>query len=186
MRSLRLATFFLMALALVAADAGAQVVINGTPMDLQLPGMGPRQAKTGTGRIRGRVVSADTGVPVRRAQVRISGNDVGSKTSLTDGEGRYEFRDLPAGRFSLSAQKPGYMTVSYGQTRPFESGKAIELADAQVMDKAEISMPRGSVVSGRIVDEFGEEPVGPAPALSDAAIAISTMAMSPPRNVALT
>ena len=156
MRSLRRATFFVMALALVAGDAGAQVVINGNAVDLQMPGMGPRQAKTCTGRIRGRVVSADTGVPVRRAQVRISGNDIGSRTSLTDGEGRYEFRDLPAGRFSLSAQKPGYMTVSYGQTRPFESGKAIELADAQVMDKAEISMPRGSVISGRIVDEFGE------------------------------
>jgi hypothetical protein len=131
-----------MALALAAGEAGAQVVINGSPMDLQLPGMGPRQAKTGTGRIRGRVVSADTGVPVRRAQVRISGSDIGSKTALTDGEGRYEFRDLPAGRFNVSAQKPGYMTVSYGQTRPFESGKTIELADAQVMDKAEISMPR--------------------------------------------
>ena len=36
------------------------------------------------------------------------------------------FRDLPAGRFTLTAQKSGYMTMQYGQTRPFESGKAIE------------------------------------------------------------
>ena len=46
--------------------------------------------------------------------------------------------------------------MNYGQTRPFESGKSIELAEAQVLDKANITMPRGSAISGRIVDEFGE------------------------------
>ena len=46
--------------------------------------------------------------------------------------------------------------MQYGQTRPFESGRSIELADKQSLDKADISMPRGSVISGRIVDEFGE------------------------------
>ena len=46
--------------------------------------------------------------------------------------------------------------MQYGQTRPFESGKPIELADKQSLDKADISMPRGSVIAGRIVDEFGD------------------------------
>jgi len=82
--------------------------------------------------------------------------DIGSKTAMTDADGRYEFRDLPAGRFNLSATKAGYVTVQYGQTRPFESGKAIDLTDGQVMDKADFSMPRGSAISGRLVDEFGD------------------------------
>lgn len=155
MRIVRLAAFFLFFLALLSGDGRAQVV-EGTRMEMQLPGMARSQVKTGTGRIRGRVVAADTGAPVRRAQVRISGTDVGARSALTDAEGRYEFRELPAGRFILTAQKSGYMTVQYGQTRPFESGKSIELADAQAMDKAEISMPRGSVIAGRIVDEFGD------------------------------
>ena len=159
MRIVRFAFLGLMSCALVAGDAGAQqVIINGSPppFPIQLSGMGQRDVKTGTGRIRGRIVAADSGVPVRRAQVRITGNELAMKTSLTDGEGRFEFRDLPAGRFTLTAQKPGYMTVQYGQTRPFESGKTIELAEAQVMDKAEIAMPRGSVIAGRIADEFGD------------------------------
>ncbi len=101
-------------------------------------------------------MSADTGAPVRRAQVRISGPDIGSKTAMTDAEGRYEFRDLPGGRFTLSAIKSGFVTVQYGQTRPYESGKSIELVEAQVLDKADIAMPRGSVISGRVLDEFGE------------------------------
>src|SRR5262249_33176513 len=89
-------------------------------------------------------------------QVRISSQDIGSKSAMTDGEGRYEFKDLPAGRFSLSATKAGFVTVQYGQTRPFESGKPIDLAEGQLLDKADFSMPRGSAISGRLGDEFGD------------------------------
>ena len=125
---------------------------------IQLPGMmgGPRTFKTGTGRIRGRVLASDGAGPIRRAQVRISGPDVAPKAALTDAEGRFEFRELPAGRFTLQATKSGFVNVQYGQTRPFESGKPIELADKQSLDNADISMPRGSVIAGRIVDEFGD------------------------------
>jgi hypothetical protein len=137
---------------------GQQVIINGDPSELPIPmpGMGPRQPKTGTSRMRGRAITADTGAPVRRAVIRISGPDIGSKTAMTDAEGRYEFRDLPAGHFNLSASKAGYVTMQYGQVRPFEQGKTIDLVDAQVMDKADFLMPRGSVISGRVVDEFGD------------------------------
>ena len=159
MRILRIAAVCVCSI-VAAADLGAQqqIIINGPPgeMPIQMPGMGPRQPKTGTARLRGRVMTADTGGPVRRAQVRIMGPDIGSKTAMTDTEGRFEFRDLPAGRFNLSANKSGFVTVHYGQTRPFEAGKAIDLTEAQVMDKADITMPRGSVISGRLVDEFGD------------------------------
>ena len=122
-----------------------------------MPGLGgPRQLKTGTGRISGRVLSTDSAGPLRRAQVRLTAPEIGVKTALTDAEGRFEFRDLPAGRFSLNASKSGYVNVQYGQTRPFETGRPIELADKQVLEKADIGMPRGSVISGRIVDEFGD------------------------------
>jgi protocatechuate 3,4-dioxygenase beta subunit len=161
MRNLRIASLLLLSFVLAAGSEplAQQVIINGQPGgDIPFPMLGgqPRQFKTGTGRIRGRVISTETGGPVRRAQVRINGPEIAAKTALTDAEGRYEFRDLPAGRFNLSGTKSGFVTVQYGQTRPFESGKAIELADAQVLDKADIQMPRGSVVSGRVLDEFGD------------------------------
>jgi protocatechuate 3,4-dioxygenase beta subunit len=101
-------------------------------------------------------LTADTNAPVRRAQVRISGSDILPKTAVTDADGRYEFRDLPAGRFTLTASKAGFVTINYGQTRPFEAGKALELAEGQALDKADFTIPRGSAISGRIVDEFGE------------------------------
>jgi protocatechuate 3,4-dioxygenase beta subunit len=137
-------------------SAAQQIIINGPPDMPMLPGMGPRQPKTGTARLRGRVLSVESGGPLRRAQVRITSPDIGAKSAMTDAEGRYEFRDLPAGRFNLSANKAGYVTVQYGQTRPFESGKPIDLGEGQTLDKADISMPRGSAISGRLVDEFGD------------------------------
>jgi len=157
MRVLRIAAVCVSVLLLTSDFSAAQqqIIINGD-MPVQMPGMGPRQPKTGTARLRGRVLSVDNNGPVRRAQVRIMGQDIGSKTAMTDAEGRYEFRDLPAGRFNLSAAKAGYVTIQYGQTRPFESGKPIDLSEGQLMDKADISMPRGSAISGRVVDEFGD------------------------------
>src|SRR6266545_7702520 len=61
---------------------------DGMPLQKLPPG---RQAKTGTSRLRGRIVATDTGSAVRRAQVRISGPEIGTKTALTDAQGRYEF-----------------------------------------------------------------------------------------------
>jgi len=135
-----------------------QQIQVAAPAPGEPPGMfGPnRPLKTGSGRIRGRVTSIDNGSPVRRAQVRISGPDIGSKAAMTDQDGRYEFRDLPAGRFNLSVSKSGFVPMQYGQSRPFEPGKPIELAEGQALDKANVSLPRGSVLSGRVVDEFGE------------------------------
>jgi len=148
--------------------AALGLLLAGTPLLAQQPQMqmdpaemaallgGGRKAKSGTGKLRGRVVAADTGGVVRRAQVRISGPDIGVKTASTDGQGRYEFKDLPAGRFTISVSKAGFVTMQYGQNRPFEPGRPIELADAELMEKADVALPRGSSVSGRILDEFGE------------------------------
>ena len=86
MRTFRMVSVCICAL-LVAVDLHAQqIIINGSTSDMpiQLPGMGPRQPKTGTARLRGRVLSSDTGGPVRRAQVRITGQDIGSKSAMTD------------------------------------------------------------------------------------------------------
>jgi hypothetical protein len=144
-------------LALSGSAGSAQMQIIQTPpgMEMPFPG-GQRQLKTGTGIIRGRVLAMENGAALRRAQVRISGSEILPKTALTDGEGRFEFRELPAGRFTMQATKSGFVTVSFGQTRPYESGRPIELADKQVLENSDIVMPRGSVIAGRIVDEFGE------------------------------
>jgi Carboxypeptidase regulatory-like domain len=163
MRAFTLVVCAAAGLAAAGTAVGGQIEVRqqiqvAAPGPGEPPGMfGPnRPLKTGTGRIRGRITAIDTGSPVRRAQVRVSGPDIGSKAAMTDQNGRYEFHDLPAGRFTLSVSKSGFVPMQYGQSRPFEPGKPIELADGQAIDKANVSLPRGSVLSGRVVDEFGE------------------------------
>ena len=157
MRLMNVACTLVLATALSGVVDGRQIQVipAGGDGPLQVPAPG-RELKTGTGRIKGRLVAAETGVPVRRAQVRLSGTDVMPQMATTDNEGAYEFRDLPAGRFTVTATKSGFVSVGYGQTRPFESGKPIDLAEGQVLDRADITMPKGSVIAGRILDEFGE------------------------------
>lgn len=111
----------------------------------------------GTAVLRGMIVAADNGSPIRRAQVRVSSPEAReSRLATTDAQGRFEIRELPAGRYSLTASKGGFVSLQYGQRRPSESGTPIELADNQTLDKLTIALPRGSVLGGRITDEFGE------------------------------
>ena len=156
MRMIRLTAALAVATVLITPVA-AQISVfpagGGEPMQIPPPG---RQLKTGTGRIKGRLIAADTGNPVRRGQVRLSGPDVMPKSVTTDNDGRFEFKDLPAGAFTINASKSGYVAVNFGQKRPFEPGRPVELIDGQSVDNADITLPKGSVISGRIMDEFGE------------------------------
>ena len=117
-------------------------------------------ARAGTGIIRGRVVRADTGEPLRRVLVRVvewSAKDQGGPAAtMTDAEGRYELAQLPAGRYQLKATRGGYVEVAYGQRRPFERGRPIELAEGAVLQKIDFALPPGGVVTGRVVDETGD------------------------------
>ncbi|HET9271646.1 MAG TPA: carboxypeptidase-like regulatory domain-containing protein [Vicinamibacterales bacterium] len=117
---------------------------------------GRGQLPTGTGLIRG-IVMSDGGTPVRRAQVRatVSGMPAARVTS-TDADGRFELRDLPAGRWTLMASKPGFVSQRYGQRRPFETVSPIELANGQKIDGANFALLRGGVINGRVLDDLGE------------------------------
>ena len=115
----------------------------------------------GTARIRGRVVAADTGAPLRRALVRLAAAELRiNRSSTTDAEGRYEFPELPAGRYNLSVTRSGFVSLSFGQQRPFEQGRPLDLASAQQADKIDFALPRGGVIAGRITDELGEPLAG--------------------------
>ncbi len=111
----------------------------------------------GNAKITGRVVAADTGSPIRRAQIRVtSGEARFNRVVTTDGDGRYELLNLPAGRYRLFVNRAGYVALEYGQARPFENGKPLDIAEGQAVEKVDFSLPRGSVITGRITDEFGD------------------------------
>jgi hypothetical protein len=149
--------------AVLPALVSAQTAPPPPPPPMPFPGQ-PRDAapeKTGTARLSGRVTALESGRPIRRAVVRAMGPELREGKSVsTDVEGRWEFRDIPAGRFSITVTKGGYVTLAYGQQRPFEAGKTVEVRDGAVVEKLDVALPRGGAVTGRVVDEFGEPVVG--------------------------
>jgi hypothetical protein len=156
--TLAAALILVLAPVLFAQPPGPGVAPGGRFGDQRLPPRDPRQAEAprGTAIMRGTVVAADNGSPIRRAQVRLSGQGVPARIATTDERGRFEIKELPAGRYTVSASKGGFVPLQYGQRRPSEQGTPLDLGDGQVLEKIVIGLPRGSVITGRITDEFGE------------------------------
>jgi hypothetical protein len=124
----------------------------------------PRDAsaveKKGTGVVRGKITNTE-GRPLRRVQLRLSGESIPEgRLASTNGLGKFEIRDLPAGRFTLNASRAGYLSVSFGQTRIGEPGRPIELADGEALDSSDMVLPHTALISGHVLDEAGEPLAG--------------------------
>ena len=107
-----------------------------------------------TARVAGRVTAADTGKPLNRAIVQLMAQP--SKViriAQTDRDGRYEFRNVAAGRYGVTPSKEGYVFIS---ENPFAGGRGIEVADGEVANNHDFTLSRGSVITGQITDDFGE------------------------------
>jgi hypothetical protein len=159
----KLRSVVVLASLMVAPLASAQTIQQFPPVAPQRPADGTEANKPpATAIIRGRVVAADTGQPLRRAQVRLFSIDVvangkrENRQATTDTAGAYDFKDLAEGRYQVSASKGSYVTMSAGQTRPNDPGKPIALRAAELLEHVDFSLPRGGVITGRVVDEYGE------------------------------
>lgn len=115
----------------------------------------------GTASIKGKVVGADGGRPIRRVQISVTSRELTESRSVsTNSQGVFEVGALPAGRYTLSASRGGYLRLQYGQRHPGESGRPIQLADGQKVTNADIALPRASTIVGRITDEIGDPLAG--------------------------
>ena len=154
----------------MAFGATAALAQTATTFSTAAPGMPaqqpgqlgqPSNANTppapGTAILRGHVFAADSGQPLRKAQVRITAGEIReNRLATTDGEGAYEFKEVRAGRYNIAAGKGSYVALSYGQQRATDAPRPLQILDNQTVERLDFSLPPGSVVTGRILDEFGE------------------------------
>jgi Carboxypeptidase regulatory-like domain len=135
-------------------SAPPQVPPAQPPPSLQRDAAKPQ---AGSGIIRGRVSTAERGSPVRRARVLLLALDSRpERTTTTDMEGRFELKGVAPGHYRLKASKPPWLDREYGQRSMAEAGTPLALADGQIVDKVDIALIRGGVITGRIVDDLGE------------------------------
>lgn len=136
----------------------AALLLTVAASALAQPPQKPTDAKAKpTGVIRGRVTAADTGRPLRRAQVFLSAPDAGERrTASTNSRGEYEVTELAAARYSVTVTRSGYLPLSYGARLPGEPGRPVDLRDGDTAAGIDFALPRSGVISGRVVDETGD------------------------------
>jgi protocatechuate 3,4-dioxygenase beta subunit len=138
--------------AALAAMVYAQAPRPGTAAPS--PGISAPKPAAPTAKVAGRVTAADTGKPLRRATVQLMAQPSKIiRIAQTDRDGRYEFQNVAAGRYGVMPAKDGYVFIS---ENPFAGGRGVEVTDGEVLDRHDFVLSRGSVITGRITDEYGE------------------------------
>ena len=124
-------------------------------------------APAGTGSIVGTVVAADAGRAVRRVHVVLSSTASSSTPGVTlsvttADDGQFTFSKLPAGEFTLTASRPGFLDSTFGQKQPGSGrpGTPIVLVEGQKLDRVLLPIARGGVITGTVVDDRGEPEFG--------------------------
>ena len=105
----------------------------------------------------GRIVAADTGQPVRSAEIRLAAESspgAGSLVARTDEDGRFELLTLPAGSYYLQVTKSGFVLTSFG--KPGSAQTVLTLGAGDQLNLGDLKLPRGGVIAGRILDDAGE------------------------------
>ena len=134
----------------------AWLLISGTlALSQQVP---PRDAQPGAGTavIRGRVVAAGTGSPLHRVRLTLNGPTQNPPSGVTDTRGEFEISGIPAGTYTLTVARAGYLTQQYGQRRRGEAGRPIVIAAGETIEKIAMSLQRGGVLAGRVFDDTGD------------------------------
>lgn len=142
------------------------------PLDRPLPGpLAPRSSQgttpaSATAELSGTLTTdATPPQPVRRATVRLSGGGPSVRVVGTDDQGRFRFAALPAASYTLSATKPGFVTVFHGEKRPGRGpGVPVAIAAGQ-RASVSLTMHPGAAITGTITDARGN-PMSSVPVLA--------------------
>jgi hypothetical protein len=125
------------------------------PQQQQRP---PLASLRDAGTVRGRIVGPD-GIPMERANVTIlpvNAQNTSSRTTTTDAAGLYELTGIAAGEYRVRATRTGFPPVEYGQSTALQQGRIVRVQQGARVQGIDVMLPRGSAVSGSIVDAWGE------------------------------
>jgi hypothetical protein len=107
-------------------------------------------------RIAGTVVSKADGHPLARARVTL--RDVKEEQKfesvVTSDDGKFEFSGLPAGKYSLTGRKRGFISAAYDQHEQFWTG--IVTGAGLDTETLTLRLAPDAVITGKILDEVGD------------------------------
>jgi Carboxypeptidase regulatory-like domain len=131
--------------------AGAAIAqVHRDPIRGRMPAS---NAATGSGAIEGTVSDAASHAPLKKAQVTMNGSIANPLTAVTGDDGRFVFRELPAGNYWMNASKSGFNPPQaiFGA----EANSGIVLGEGENRKGVEIALMPGASIAGRVVNEEG-------------------------------
>src|SRR5262245_29379051 len=126
----------------------AFVVLIAPSADLaaqQRPRPNVPRADSKTASIKGIVTAADTGAPVRGAEVRLSNGGGYQRLVTTEGDGTFRLSDLGADAYRLTVSRTGFTSLVFGQRRPLEAPTTINLSEGETFT-ANLALTRGGAI----------------------------------------
>ena len=130
---------------------------------MQQPARDAARRPVGTASVSGVVVTAGAEkLPARRVRVTLTDLSGGSpgQTATTNDNGAFAFSGLRAGRFELQAFKNAYLRASYGASRPERTGTPIVVKAGEAVSNLSMTIARGGVITGLVVDSRGRPVAG--------------------------
>ena len=143
-------------------DSMLLAVLMLSPPQAQ-PAAPPARPSSGTAIIRGQITDKETGAPISRAavSVRLFAPVATVIRNLADNDGRFEFLNLPAGRYEITATAGEHRATHQRDShRPFPGPPgtfaALLLRDGEIRTNVNIALSRTVAISGRVVDDYGD------------------------------
>jgi len=128
-----------------------------------VPGVAAGQTATappvntaGSFRVAGTIVSKTDAHPLGRARVTLrDAKNPGQFESVITGEnGKFAFENVPAGKYSLTGAKHGFITASYDQHDQYST--AIVTGSGIATEALVLKIAPNAVIAGKVLDEAGE------------------------------
>src|SRR5215471_16332882 len=106
--------------------------------------------------IEGIVLRAGTTQPIANAVVELGRGNKSQNAAATGADGRFEFRNLAPGRYSLTVSRNGYLDSAYGQRGSNGTGSSLSVESGQTLKEIRLTMVATGAISGRVSDSRGE------------------------------
>lgn len=112
-------------------------------------------------KVQGQVLNQVTGEPVRKANLTLRPEGGGTNLkAVSDNEGKFSIENIDPGRYTLAAERQGFVNQNYGARRPTGPGTTLELKNSQAMKDLAFKLTPQGVIAGRVLDDEGEPVAG--------------------------
>jgi protocatechuate 3,4-dioxygenase beta subunit len=111
--------------------------------------------------VEGTVLSL-SGDPIRKATVHLQDSlqqpdeSPTGYSDVTDTAGKFVFENVAPGRYTLSADKPGFVTTRYGARSDSSSGTQLNLTAGTEMKGLAVKMTPQGIIAGKVLDQDGD------------------------------